>query len=288
LIDLHTHTNRSDGTDSPEALVLAAKAAGLRALAITDHDTFDGYYAAFEAARDAKLELVCGIEISTRHHGRSVHLLGYFLDQEPAKPFLDWLYLVQKARKERNRQMAKKLQALDLDICLEEAESLGRSVTGRLHFARALVSKEIVGSVQEAFDRYLTEGAPGYVQMDEPALTESIAMVREAGALPAVAHPVRMGYQALVEEAQMLRQMRAAGLLGLEVYHSDHNGPVAARYLGLARKYGFCVTGGSDYHGLAKPNIRLGHGVRGNVRVPYAILTGMRSLHQYAQGRVPA
>lgn len=266
----------------------AALAAGLRAIAITDHDTFDGYYGAHEAAKDAGLELVCGIEISTRHDGRSVHLLGYFLDQEPSKSFLDWLYLVQKARKERNRQMAKKLQDLGLDICLEEAESLGKSITGRLHFARALVAKEIVTHTQEAFDKYLAEGAPGYVQMEEPALADAIRVVREGGALPVVAHPIRLGYTNLREEENVLRELRAAGLLGLECYHADHSSPVAARYLGLARKYGFCVTGGSDYHGAAKPSIRLGSGRRGNVRVPYAILTGMRSLHQYAFGQVPA
>jgi predicted metal-dependent phosphoesterase TrpH len=268
--------------------VLAAKAAGLRAIAITDHDTFDGYYAACEAAKDAQIELVCGIEISTRHDGRSVHLLAYFLDQEPSKQFLDWLYLVQKARKERNRQMAKKLDALGLEICLEEAESLGKSMTGRLHFARVMVAKDIVTSTQEAFDKYLGEGAAGYVAMDEPSLTEAIRVVREGGALPVVAHPARLGYASVMEEEQALRAMRDAGLLGLEVYHADHSSPVAARYLGLARKYGFCVTGGSDYHGSAKPQIHLGRGVRGNVRVPYAILKGMRSLHEYAFRQVPA
>jgi 3',5'-nucleoside bisphosphate phosphatase len=282
LIDLHAHTNRSDGTDSPEEILVAAKAAGLRALAITDHDTFDGYWVAAASAKNAGLELICGIEISTRHLGRSVHLLAYFLDHEPAKPMLDWLYLVQKARKERNRQMAKKLQALGLEVCLEEAESLGRSITGRLHFARALVAKEIVPDVQAAFDQYLSEGAPAYVQMDEPALSEAIRVVRESGALPVVAHPARIGIRNVLEEEQILRDLRAAGLLGLEVYHSDHSAPVSARYLGLARKYGFCVTGGSDYHGLAKPNIRLGSGIRGNIRVPYALLKGMRSLHAHA------
>ena len=288
MIDLHTHTNRSDGTSSPEALVHEAKAAGLRAIAITDHDTFDGFWAAEHAAQDAGLELICGIEISTRHQGKVAHLLSYFLDAEPSKQLLDWLYLVQKARKERNRQMTKKLQALDIDICLEEAESLGRSMTGRLHFARAMVSKDIVGSIDEAFVRYLGEDAPAYVAMDEPPLTEAIRMVRESGGVPVLAHPVRLGYQQWTEEAAMLAGLREAGLMGLEVYHSDHSAPIAARYLGMARKHGFCVTGGSDYHGEAKPNIKLGRGYQNNVRVPYAILTGMRSLHQHATRQVPA
>jgi 3',5'-nucleoside bisphosphate phosphatase len=288
LIDLHTHTNRSDGTTSPEALVHEAKAAGLRAIAITDHDTFEGFWAAEHAAKDVGLELICGIEISTRHQGKVAHLLAYFLDAEPTKQFLDWLYLVQKARKERNRQMAKKLQGLDIDICLEEAESLGRSVTGRLHFARAMVMKDVVASIDEAFERYLGEDAPAYVAMDEPQLVDAIRAVRESGGLPALAHPVRLGFKQLPEEAAMLGGLREAGLLGLEVYHSDHTAPMAARYLGLARRFGFCVTGGSDYHGEAKPNIRLGRGFKNNVRVPYPILNGMRSLHAHAARQVPA
>ena len=288
MIDLHTHTNRSDGTSSPEALVHEAKAAGLRALAITDHDTFDGFWAAESAAKDSGLELICGVEISTRHEGRVAHLLSYFLDAEPSKQLLDWLYLVQKARKERNRQMVKKLQALDMEICLEEVESLGRSMTGRLHFARAMVAKDLVPSIDEAFERYLGEDAPAYVAMDEPPLTEAIRMVRESGGLPVLAHPVRLRYAQWQEEAAMLAALRQAGLMGLEVYHSDHSAPIAARYLGLARMHGFCVTGGSDYHGEAKPNILLGRGFHDNVRVPYAILNGMRALQAHTPGRVPA
>jgi len=288
LIDLHTHTNRSDGTDSPEELIRAAKLGGLRALAITDHDTFDGYWAAEAAAKDANLELICGIEISTRHDQRVVHLLAYFLDAEPGKPLLDWLYGVQKARKERNREMARKLSALGLEVCLEEAESLGRSITGRLHFARVLVMKEIVTTIDEAFTKYIGEGAEAYVPMQEPSLEEALGVVREAGGLTVLAHPIRLGYGNLREEEQALRGMRDHGLMGLEVYHADQSVPVAQRYLGLARKYGLCVTGGSDYHGSAKPQIQIGRGRRNNVRVPYAILNGMRAHYAHRFGPLSA
>jgi hypothetical protein len=288
LIDLHTHTNRSDGTDSPDELIRAAKLAGLRAVAITDHDTFDGYWAAESAAKDANLELICGIEISTRHEGKVVHLLGYFLESEPSKQLLDWLYLVQKARKERNREMAKKLSLLGIDICLEEAESLGKSMTGRLHFARLLVMKDIVTSIDEAFHKYIGEGAEGYVPMREPSLTEALNVVRESGGLTVIAHPVRLGYGTLSAEEEAVRTMRDAGLMGLEVYHADHSVPVAQRYLGVARKYGLAVTGGSDYHGSAKPQIQIGRGRRNNVRVPYAILHGMRAHYAHRFGKVPA
>lgn len=287
MIDLHTHTNRSDGTLSPEELVSAAIEAGLRAIAITDHDTFDGFYSAELAAKDAGLELVCGIELSTRHDGRSTHLLAYFLDAEPDKALHSWLHGLQKLRKERNKKIAQKLQDMGIDTCIEEAESLGKSITGRLHFARALVAKDIVHSVQEAFDRYLGENAPAFVDMEEPELTEAIQRVRDAGGVPVLAHPVRLGYRSPLDEERVLRNLAGAGLEGIEVYHPDHSGPIARRYLGLARKYCLCVTGGSDFHGDAKPRIQLGRGTRGNATVPYALLTGMRSNHAHRRP-VPA
>ena len=266
----------------------AAVEARLKALAITDHDTFDGFYSAELPAKDAGLELICGIELSTRYDGRSAHLLAYFLDTEPDKQFHSWLHGVQKLRKERNRKIAQKLQDLGIDTCLEEAESLGKAITGRLHFARALVAKEIVTSVQEAFDRYLGEEAPAYVEMEEPTLEGAIQRVREVGGVPVLAHAVRLGYRNPLEEDRMLRHLADCGLEGLEVYHPDHSGPIARRYLGLARKYGFCVTGGSDFHGDAKPRIQLGRGTRGNAIVPYALLTGMRSNHAHRRALVVA
>ncbi|MBY0502573.1 MAG: PHP domain-containing protein [Bryobacteraceae bacterium] len=286
MIDLHTHTNYSDGTDAPAALVALAQDAGLRALAITDHDTLDGYYAAVEPARQAGLELVCGIEISTRlteRAGRATHLLAYFLTAAPPASFSAWLGGVQAARRARNETMVERLRALDFDVTLAAAEALGRSITGRVHFARLLRDQGHVASIDEAFQRYLGDHAPAFVPMGEPSVESALAQVRQAGGVPVLAHPIRLGLLP-ADEGAVFARLKEAGLLGLEVFHSDHEPATAARYLGLARQLKLAVTGGSDYHGEAKPRVRLGSGKAGNVQVPYALLSGLRALDSLLRG----
>ena len=291
MIDLHTHTNYSDGTDSPASLVRKACEAGLRALAITDHDTLDGYLAAVEPARVAGLELICGIEISTRlpeQAKRATHLLAYFLDEIPPPDFHAWLGLVQQARRERNERMAARLQALNFDVTLAAAQALGRSITGRVHFARLLRDQGYVSSIDQAFELYLGDHAPGFVAMDEPPIEDALQRVRAAGGVPVIAHPIRLGLTNPATapatdpatETAVFARLKDLGLLGLEVYHSDHDAATAARYLAIARQLGLAVTGGSDYHGEAKPNVRLATGRHRNVHVPYAILTALRALGQ--------
>jgi predicted metal-dependent phosphoesterase TrpH len=280
LIDLHSHTNCSDGTDSPGQLLEAAVQAGLRALAITDHDTFDGYVQA-RALEPASLELVCGVELSTRFDsGKPMHLLAYFLDGLPGAGFLEWLADIQEARRARNERMAERLRELELNATVEEAEALGRSITGRVHFARVLVANGHADSIDDAFDRYLNEEGPAYVAMEEPRVTGAIQQVRAWGGLPVLAHPVRLGVRNPLEEEQLIGGLVDAGLIGIEVYHCDHGATSTSRYLGMARRFGLAVTGGSDYHGSVKPGVKLGSGYRGNVRVPYALLEGLRSRHQ--------
>jgi predicted metal-dependent phosphoesterase TrpH len=284
LIDLHTHTNYSDGTDAPASLVEKASTAGLRALAITDHDTFDGYLAAREPAHAVGLELICGIEISTRlpeQSGRPTHLLAYFFGEGPTTELAEWLGDVQAARRHRNERMVLRLQALNFDVSLEAAEALGRSITGRVHFARLLRDQGHVASIEEAFDRYLGDHAPAFVPMHEPSIEVAIEQVRRSGGVPVMAHPIRLGMTHPAEEEALFARLKEAGLMGIEVYHSDHDPMVAARYLGLARTLNLAVTGGSDYHGEAKPTVQLGTGKRGNVQVPYAILNGLRAFGEH-------
>ena len=281
MIDLHTHTNYSDGTDTPATLVRKACQAGLRALAITDHDTFDGYLAAVDPVREAGLELICGIEISTRlseKAGRSTHLLAYFLSGPPPAAFNAWLAQVQQARRERNERMARRLQSLNFDVTLAAAEALGRSITGRVHFARLLRDQGYVSSIDQAFELYLGDHAPAFVAMDEPPIEDTIARVRAVGGIPVIAHPIRLGLGDPATETRVFARLREVGLLGLEVYHSDHDPATAARYLAMARQLDLAITGGSDYHGEAKPNVRLGTGRDHNVQVPYALMTSLRSL----------
>ena len=281
MIDLHTHTNYSDGTDPPATLVRKACEAGLRALAITDHDTFDGYLAAVEPARADGLELICGIEISTRlpeQAGRATHLLAYFLNELPPPDFGVWLAVVQQSRRERNERMAARLQALKFDVTLAAAEALGRSITGRVHFARLLRDQGYVSSIDQAFELYLGDHAPAFVAMDEPPIEDALRRVRAAGGVPVIAHPIRLGLPDPATETTVFARLKEVGLLGLEVHHSDHDAATTARYVAIARQLGLAITGGSDYHGEAKPNVRLATGRHHNVHVPYAVLTGLRGL----------
>lgn len=275
MIDLHTHTDESDGTLSPAALVEAARARGLRALGITDHDTLAGHDAAEPLVREAGLELVCGIEISTKLaslRGRSVHLLAYFPRSAPSDGFRAWLGELQEQRRDRNRRLAERLRSLGLDLELAEAEALGRSLTGRPHFARLLVKKGYVTDIRQAFHRYLAEDAPGYVERHEPAIEKAIERVREGGGFASLAHPVRLALREAGHEKAVIASLCEAGMQAIEVYHSDHAAADTERYLELARRYDLAVTGGSDFHGDAKPSVRLGR-----PRVGVEVLEALRA-----------
>ncbi|HBY64784.1 MAG TPA: phosphoesterase [Solibacterales bacterium] len=272
MIDLHTHTAESDGTLTPEELLAAAERAGLTALAISDHDTFRGYDAA-AALPNGNVRLYCGIELSTRlpdpslPRAKSVHLLGYFLRGPAPAEFRAWLGELNASRRDRNRRMAARLQELGLDIRLEEAEALGRSVTGRPHFARLLVAKGYVRTAREAFDFYLDENAKGYVPRDEPTTQEAIQRVVAAGGVASLAHPIRLGRRDPQDEERLIASLVDAGLTALEAYHTDHDDGRVQFYLDLAKRFGVPVTGGSDFHGANKPEVSLG-----DARVPDEVL----------------
>jgi len=245
LIDLHSHTNESDGTFSPAELLTAARDGGVEVLAITDHDTFTGYDCALPLARAAGINLVCGVELSTKLHGNSVHLLGYFLRPDGLAGFRDWVLDMQASRRERNVRLAARLRELGFDITLEEAEARGRGMTGRPHFAQIMVEKGYVANLRQAFDDYLDEAAKGYVYRREPQLSEAVARIREAGGIASLAHPVRVNG----DIKTLLPELCGAGLNAIEAYHSDHKTSDVELYLGLAERYGLLVTGGSDFHG---------------------------------------
>jgi predicted metal-dependent phosphoesterase TrpH len=283
MIDLHTHTDRSDGSVSPPQLVLDAKAMGLEALGITDHDTLDGYDIAAPLAAQAGLELVCGIELSTRpdpppdgSRPPSVHLLGYFL-QEPAAPqFRQWIKGHQDSRRERNRKLIAKLNSLGVEITLEEVQVLGKHLTGRPHFAKILLKKGYVKTNQEAFDRYLADNASASVEREEPELVEGVRKIREGGGMPSLAHPVRLPERDRASLEKLLRVLTDNGLQGLEVYHSEHSPEDTALYKELAAQFNLIETGGTDFHGDNKPSIHLGTGKGNNVHATYDLLENMR------------
>ncbi len=280
-IDLHAHTNESDGTLSPLELVDLASRIGIDALAITDHDTFAGYEKALPFAQNARLDLVRGIELNSqlilpeKEGHRYVHLLAYFVNGEPTDAFRKWLLEAQEDRRDRNRRLVESLRQRGIEITLEEVETRGRSLAGRPHFARILVEKGYVDTIQNAFDKYLGEQAPTYVERASESTEETIAIVRAAGGIPVIAHPVRLSLPSDVEREVLLR-CKEAGLVGLEVYHSEHSPKLQAYYHHLAGELELLPTGGSDFHGTAKPNTELGVGVQSNIRVPKAFLDGLR------------
>jgi 3',5'-nucleoside bisphosphate phosphatase len=268
LIDLHAHTNESDGTCSPAEILAEAERVGVRALGITDHDTFAGYDTAVPLARNAGVTLVCGIELSTRLHGQSVHLLGYFSAGKPLDGFRTWVLDMQASRRDRNIRLAARLRELGFDITVEEAEARGRGMTGRPHFAQIMVEKGYVSNLRQAFDEYLDESARGYVLRREPQFADGVQRIRQAGGIASLAHPTRVNG----DLGRLMPELCDAGLNAIEAYHSDHTPQETQFFLAIAGHYGLMVTGGSDFHGAVKPGVMLGTGCGGNLLIPPDLL----------------
>jgi predicted metal-dependent phosphoesterase TrpH len=241
MLELHCHTTYSDGTLTPRELVEAAIATGVQALAITDHDTLSGWDEAFAAAAGHHLEIVPGVELSTVHNGRSLHILGFYPDAAKlTKP----LSLRLEGRKRRARQMAENLAALGYPI---ELPDLGEGMApGRPHLATALVKAGYVQSSREAFDRLLGDDCPAYVHYEKFSIIEGIELLRSSGAVPVWAHPYlfRGGDVEVV-----LQELIAAGLMGVEVYHPSHTPSEVKKLENFCAQYDLLMTGGSDYHG---------------------------------------
>ncbi len=282
MIDLHTHTTASDGTFTPSELINAAKKLGLEALAITDHDTFDGYDEARPLAEAAGLPLICGIEVSTNlprpggGRARSVHLLAYFFTEAP-ESIRSWIIGQQQMRRERNASLVARLNESGIEITLDEVRELGKNMMGRPHFAQILLRKGYVATLQEAFDRYLGESGIAYVEKHDPGLEEAVTAIVGSGGIASLAHPVRIGLRDTAERDLILRVKRL-GMQAIEVHHSDHAAEHRELYGSIAAELGFAVTGGSDFHGGNKPEVDLGTGRRGNVEVPRELLDRLREI----------
>ncbi|MCE5307613.1 MAG: PHP domain-containing protein [Acidobacteriales bacterium] len=281
MIDLHTHTTASDGASTPSLLVQEALSAGLSALAVTDHDTFDGSAAAAPVARQAGLDFLGGIELSTRFRnngqpqGPSIHLLGYFPQGEPTAEFRTWVRELQASRQDRNARMMERLRALGLDVTLEELGALSSGIPGRPHFARLLRAKGYVPDYESAFREYLGESGRAYVPRKSAEVGEAIRRIRAAGGVPSLAHPVRLARFG-ARFGEFIDRMKEAGLGAIEVYHSEHSEQDVERFRSLARDHGLLATGGSDYHGDAKPEVRLGMGSRACCPIPGVIFDALR------------
>jgi predicted metal-dependent phosphoesterase TrpH len=257
-IDLHAHSDRSDGTTSPAEVVRAAEAAGLDVVALTDHDTSAGWDEAASVVAETGVSLVRGMEISCKHAGRALHLLAYLPD--PAHEGLRTeLGLVLEGRDERMPRICAQLRAVGIDITEEHvaAHAVGAAAIGRPHVADALVSLGVVSHRDEAFERYLSAGRPGYVQRYAPPLTRMLGIVRDAGGVPVIAHPWgRTDRSALLEDG--LAELQGLGLAGLEVDHQDHAPAQREQLRAIAENLGLIVTGSSDFHGAGKSDHELG------------------------------
>lgn len=273
-IDLHLHTRYSDGSLTPAEVVDLAHQAGVTAIAITDHDIVDGIPHALNAAAPLGIEVIPGVELSSRFNEQELHVLGYFFDWQDST-FRDHLSQQRRSRHVRNPQTIERLNALGVELSEEEVKAkAGSDSIGRPHVAQALVDKGYVQDTREAFERYLKEGAPAYVPRTLADTRDVITWIRNAGGVPVLAHPTwtRRQGEPLYRLCACLKE---AGLLGLEVFYSSHDRRQTSRFLELAKRLDLLVTGGSDFHGAANPGIQVGRG-KGNLKVPDTLLDPLR------------
>lgn len=277
-VDLHLHTTASDGVMTPSAIVRYAKTKGLQAIAITDHDTVGGVSEAASAGSEIDFEVIPGIEISAEHSPGSMHLLGYFLDID--HPLLtERLRFLQMARAERNPKIVEKLNRLGIGITYEEVvRASGGGQVGRPHFAQVLLEKGYVRTFQEAFERFLTKGAPAYVDKVRFSPRDALELIRKAGGVPVLAHPNTLDIKGHAELERLVARLVDQGLEGIEVYYPEHTPLQTAGYRVLAERYRLLVTGGTDYHGIAGDGLDIGTG-RGEMRLPYSMVDTLRKVH---------
>lgn len=275
VIDLHTHTTYSDGSASPEELIARASSRGARSIAITDHDTVDAFVEARAAADRWGIEFVPGIEISAEFSPGTMHVLGYFVDGE-SPALTEKLATLKNAREKRNPEIARRLEALGFDITYDEVAQLaGNRFVGRPHFARVLVKKGYVQSIQEAFDNLLKKGAPAYVEKARLSPGESIELIHRAGGVAVLAHPYQLKLESYEAADELVAELAAIGLDGIEAIYSRHSPEQRLSYSEIALRHHLLITGGSDYHGSYKPDIDLVTGV-GDLEVSYAFLEPLK------------
>lgn len=264
-IDLHIHTTASDGCHTPREVVEMAADLGLWTIAITDHDSTEGVAEAERAARSLPLEVIHGVEINADFARSELHILGYYLDCEFPE-LQDALLKLRTARRQRAARMIDRLAALGLPLERERvAEIAGEgSAIGRPHVAQAMVERGYVDSVEEAFARYIGRGGPAHVERFKLSPLEALRLIRQAGGLPVLAHPLQL--------MDLVPELAAEGLAGLEAYYTGYTEAETRLLLDLARKHNLLVTGGSDFHGAGVvPEARLG-----GVEVPLGVVERLR------------
>lgn len=276
MIDLHVHSNHSDGTLSPEELVDLAVTTGLSAFALTDHDTVSGIAKAKAAAAKytssgQSITVISGTEISAAYKKKDIHILGLFVD-ETNPILLEALEQAISARDYRNELMAERFRKLNIPLTLEELRSQNPdTVITRAHFAKYLIDHHYVKTQAEAFERYLGYDAPCFVAREYMPPEKAISLILQAGGIPVLAHPLL--YKLPPKELEsLLERLKSAGLKGLEVFYSSNTSFDESIVYGLANRFGLLMTGGTDFHGSNKPNLYLGTGRNNNLNIPDTVL----------------
>ncbi len=278
FIDLHVHSNASDGTLTPARVVELAAQKGLSAIALTDHDTIEGIPEALEAAKSLPLEVIPGIELSCVYLGEEIHILGLYVD--PAdKKFITETDTLKDIRMMRNTEMIHRFQNAGIDITLSEVQAGNPdTVITRAHFARVLLEKGYVTNMDQAFKKYLSYSGPYCPRKEKITPEHAMKILLDCNASPVLAHPYlyHLGDKKTEELVSYLKEM---GLHGLEVYHSSNNQYDSGKLKKLAKKYQLFPTGGSDFHGANKPDIDLGTG-RGGLRISALLLEDIKRIRQ--------
>ncbi len=273
-VDLHVHSNKSDGSFPPAALVDMAVEKGLSAFALTDHDTTAGVKEAVLAGQKKGIEVIPGIEFSTEYQGKDIHIVGLFIDED-APAFQEHLCSFVDARIERNRKMCERLAADGIDISYEKLlEAFPDSVITRGHYSRYLLKHGYVQSLPEAFDRYLGDHTKYFVPREKISPADAVSLILKVQGIPVLAHPTlyHMGKDAL---EQLIRTLKAAGLVAIEAVYSTHSAGEERQIRQLAARFDLLISGGSDFHGKSKPKLEMGTGY-GKLFIPEDILLALK------------
>lgn len=279
-VDLHVHSSASDGTDEPEAVVAKADAAGLKAIALTDHDTLSGIPAAREAAAGLAIQLIPGVELSVDHAGVKIHMLAYFIEPT-AGPLQDRLAELRAGRAGRNTAIVELLNQLGYPLTMDDVlrQAHGDAV-GRPHIADALVEAGYLENRSAAFPGLLGDGGEAYVERGRLTANEAIRLTTESGGVTSIAHPLTINTDGPSLRA-IFEELRDAGLGGIEAYYSEYPPAIRSQLAAVASDLGMTATGGSDYHGSGKPGLQIGTG-RGDLTVPDAALEELVTLRPEA------